>query len=78
MADLASGFTIKTNLFKTVQVISKLGEGGQGAVYKVDYDGKEKALKWYTQKFDALKGFYENLKNNIQKKIDDEVPDTFL
>ena len=28
------------------QIIEKLGEGGQGVVYKVSVGGKEYALKW--------------------------------
>jgi serine/threonine protein kinase len=67
MADLQKGFTIKTISFKTVKVDTKLGEGGQGAVYKVDFDGKPKALKWYTgAKIASPKKFYENLLNNIK------------
>ncbi|GMO55265.1 MAG: hypothetical protein Ta2G_14300 [Termitinemataceae bacterium] len=37
MADLSKGYTIKTKGFKTLKVEEKLGEGGQGAVYKVEY-----------------------------------------
>jgi hypothetical protein len=37
MLDLQKGVTIKTKSFKTVIVDQKLGEGGQGAVYRVDY-----------------------------------------
>ncbi|MDR0560552.1 MAG: protein kinase [Prevotellaceae bacterium] len=46
-------------------VISELGNGGQGAVYKVSLNGKEYAMKWYhkPQKQD----FYNNLKNNVSK-----------
>ncbi|MCL2232779.1 MAG: serine/threonine-protein kinase [Treponema sp.] len=68
MADLPKGYKIKTKSFKTVTVGEKLGEGGQGAVYRVDYDGSAKALKWYSgKKFKDPKKFYENLENNIQK-----------
>jgi serine/threonine protein kinase len=74
MADLPMGFTIKTKAFKTVKVVPNLkgeptfiGEGGQGQVYKVDYDGQPKALKWYSgKKFDAPDKFYANLENNIK------------
>ncbi|GHT97063.1 hypothetical protein FACS1894142_0640 [Spirochaetia bacterium] len=72
MADL-EGFTIATKNFKKITVESKLGEGGQGAVYRVDYDGQPKALKWYTTAAfckNALKNpkkFYGNLENNIKK-----------
>lgn len=34
--DLPKGFTIPTRNFKKIRVETKLGEGGQGAVYKVD------------------------------------------
>jgi len=68
MADLPKGHKIQTKDFKTIIVGKKLGEGGQGAVYEVDYDGQKKALKWYTgKKFQNPKKFYENLENNIKK-----------
>jgi len=67
MADLPVGKKIKTKDFKEVVVGKKLGEGGQGAVYMVDYDGKKKALKWYSgKKIANPKKFYENLENNIK------------
>jgi len=50
------------------RVVALLGEGGQGFVYKVEYQGAEYALKWY--KKDVLKRpekFYVNLQNNIAK-----------
>ena len=68
MLDLPKGFTIQTKNFKKVVVEQKLGEGGQGAVYRVNYDGKPKALKWYSgKKFKDPKKFYANLQNNIKK-----------
>ena len=68
MADLKKGITIQTKNFKKIVVGDKLGEGGQGAVYKVDYDGKPKALKWYPgKKFKSPKKFFDNLENNIKK-----------
>jgi serine/threonine protein kinase len=68
MADLETGYTIKTKGFKQVVVGKKLGEGGQGAVYQVGYDGKQKALKWYSgKKFKNANKFYANLENNIKK-----------
>lgn len=49
-------------------IIEKLGEGGQGIVYRILLDGKEYALKWYfPEKISRPKEFYENLKNNIEK-----------
>ncbi|GHT60154.1 hypothetical protein FACS1894109_17390 [Spirochaetia bacterium] len=67
MADLPKGFTLSTRDFKKTTVGAKLGEGGQGAVYQVDYDGQPKALKWYTAALKNPKKFYENLENNIKK-----------
>lgn len=68
MADLEHGYSIKTKGFKKVVVGQKLGEGGQGAVYKVDYNGQPKALKWYSgKKLDKPDKFYANLENNIKK-----------
>ena len=68
MLDLPKGFTIQTKNFRKVVVEQKLGEGGQGAVYQVNYDGKLKALKWYSgKKFKDPKKFYANLENNIKK-----------
>lgn len=30
-----------------VEVLDEFGSGGQGTVYKVSYNGKTYALKWY-------------------------------
>ena len=68
MADLPKGYTIQTKNFKNLIVWDKLGEGGQGAVYRVDYNGTAKALKWYSgKKFKNPNKFYTNLENNIKK-----------
>jgi hypothetical protein len=67
MADLLNGFSIKTKNMMKVTVEQKLGEGGQGAVYQVDYNGKPKALKWYSgKKIEDPGKFYANLENNIK------------
>ena len=69
---LKEGQIISTVGFKTVKVLSaskdkvELGRGGQGIVYKVEYDGKPMALKWYFKnKIKNPQRFYENIKNNI-------------
>ncbi|MDR1895017.1 MAG: serine/threonine-protein kinase [Spirochaetales bacterium] len=68
MSDLKQGTLIKTRNFRTVKVGEKIGEGGQGAVYRVLYNGKPKALKWYSgKKLKNPERFYENLENNIKK-----------
>jgi serine/threonine protein kinase len=75
--DLPEGYTIQTKNFKNVIVLPAkqspngkrpIGEGGQGTVYAVNYDGKPKALKWYSgKKFKNPAKFYANLENNIKK-----------
>ena len=40
-----SGKKIKLDGGKELEVIDKLGEGGQGEVYRVKYDGGTYALK---------------------------------
>lgn len=50
-------------------IISKLGEGGQGIVYKVEFAGKCYALKWYKRnKIKDAEKFRLNLENNIKDK----------
>jgi len=50
------------------KIIEKLGEGGQGVVYRVSVGGKEYALKWYHKgAVQNARKFYANLENNIKK-----------
>ena len=54
---------------RSITVMDKLGEGGQGIVYQVRLDdtGEAKALKWYyISKLSDPKNFYEHLKSNIE------------
>ena len=64
---LPVGFQIGTIYKNTVRVESYIAEGGQGAVYKVDYNGKKMALKWYKKSFISKNPtvFYNHLKNNV-------------
>ncbi|MBQ8678513.1 MAG: hypothetical protein IJ530_01995 [Treponema sp.] len=65
MARLKKGNIVKTILGEDIKILEELGEGGQGIVYKVDYQGKKCALKWYKRvESDA---FYKNLKRNAEK-----------
>ena len=48
-----------------IEIIEKLGEGGQGTVYRVMINQKEYALKWYHPK--TPDAFYKNLVKNIKK-----------
>lgn len=66
MSELQKGWVVKTQNGKDVKILDKLGEGGQGIVYKVTYDGKPMALKWYFQhKLKNPQKFYDNIQNNI-------------
>ncbi len=52
----------------TAQILQKLGEGGQGVVYKVSVGGKEYALKWYHKGvIQNPRKFYANLESNVSK-----------
>lgn len=70
MADFKIGSKIKLTNGGEVTIKSKIGEGGQGSVYEVEYGGKRYALKWYLQSYlKTLKPncmeFYKNLVNNV-------------
>ena len=67
MSQLQPGFRIKTMIGKTVTVKSYIAGGGQGDVYVVEYNGTEKALKWYKPggMGKKPKAFYDNIKNNV-------------
>lgn len=60
--------TLKLADGQTITVTGKLGEGGQGIVYRVRYDtGEERALKWFFLGY--LKdpfNFYNHLADNIK------------
>lgn len=65
---LPAGHRITTVLGKTMTVEKHLGEGGQGDVYLVNYEGQKKALKWYKENGMGKdpKAFYENIRNNAE------------
>jgi serine/threonine protein kinase len=65
MEDFQKGTKIPLKIGGEAVVDKKLGEGGQGAVYLVEYSGKQFALKWYTKQ--PPKKFVDNLENNISK-----------
>ena len=73
MPMLQAGQVIKTVSGVPIKVESFIAEGGQGEVYRVDYNGEKKALKWY--KRETLRDpilFYDNLKNNASKGSPDK------
>ena len=68
MKEFQKGQKIKTVSGGELEIIQKLGEGGQGVVYKVRYNGRELALKWYfSGKLNNAVKFYDNIQNNIKK-----------
>lgn len=67
MREFAKGERIKTASGGELEIVEKLGEGGQGIVYKVTYNEKELALKWYTYRMYDPVRFYGNIENNIRK-----------
>lgn len=73
MARLRKNEIIKTTDGKDIKVLEFLGSGGQGTVYKVKYDGKKYALKWYRKSVDD--DFYKNLCENVKRG---SPADTFL
>ena len=66
---LAAGTRIKTIFGGEVEIISFIAEGGQGAVYVTNYNGNQKALKWYKKSGLGTEpnSFYENIKQNIMR-----------
>ena len=63
---LYMGTRLRTRFGKELRVVEQLGDGGQGIVYKVMYDGKPMALKWYRPNvFVDKQRFIDNLRNNI-------------
>ena len=69
MGILKNGDIVKMKSGGEAKVIGEFGSGGQGTVYKVSYNGKTYALKWYHK--DVFNGkehvFYLNLQDNIKK-----------
>jgi len=75
MAEHKKGTKLKLTNGDKIVVKSKIGEGGQGAVYNVDYNGKPYALKWYHHSFiKNLKPNYKPFYNNLTKNVDSGSP----
>lgn len=68
LKEFQRGQKVRTTSGGELEVVEKLGEGGQGIVYRVNYNGKQLALKWYfgSKLKDSVK-FYDNIQNNIRK-----------
>ncbi len=65
MIELNRGWNVSVKGGELCQIISELGRGGQGIVYKVKLRDKEYALKWYTVPYSD--DFYDNLEKNVHR-----------
>ncbi len=66
--DIPKGTRLKSSMGIEIVIDEKLGEGGQGQVYKILYGGQPKALKIYKPgKIKNPKAFHNNLVKNIKR-----------
>lgn len=66
MASLKKGTLIPLSDGRSAEILAFIAEGGQGEVYRVRFQEKEYALKWY--KLPLSEAFYNNLAHNIEIK----------
>lgn len=71
---LTQGQKIRAIDGEIIVVEKFLASGGQGEVYKVNFKGESKALKWYTCKFLDEDAFYANLSKNVDMGIKKGAP----
>ena len=68
MSELEMGEEIPVYGGGVAKIIEKIGEGGQGTVYKAEYNNKNYALKWYApSKINDKKLFKDNIYENINE-----------
>lgn len=67
--ELSFGTTIKTTYGEEWTIQDKLGEGGQGYVYRIEKNGVKKALKWYKPR-----AINEEFKEHIRMSIMNGTP----
>jgi serine/threonine protein kinase len=63
MIELQPGKEVELTDGKKAAIVKELGRGGQGIVYLVNIEGKNKALKWYLNPMGD--SFYKNLEWNV-------------
>lgn len=79
MAELQINDKVEIEGGADARVVARLGEGGQGIVYKVEFHGEQYALKWYyTYKINDIQAFKGNLKHNIAKGPPLDAREAFL
>ncbi len=67
MTELKIGQEVEMEYGGTAKVIKVIGQGGQGIVYLVEYNGQKWALKWYdVDKIKRPREFRRNIQNNIK------------
>ena len=71
MTELSIGQEVELEYGGKAKVTGIIGSGGQGTVYKVDYNAQSWALKWYD--ISKIKDPLE-FKNNIKRNISDGAP----
>ena len=73
MEKFEKGKTLRDSFGRPIVIESLIGSGGQGDVYKVTYDGRTMALKWYDPaKINDFDAFYRNLQKNVRKGSPDK------
>ena len=65
MAIFEAGDIVKSNIGMPIKIVKFLDAGGQGEVYVVEYIGKKKALKWYTNVGNNSQAVYAQMKHNV-------------
>ncbi len=66
MTELKIGQEVEMEYGGKAKVLGVIGSGGQGTVYKVEFQGTNWALKWYDiAKMKNPKEFRQNIQNNI-------------
>ena len=70
---LQKGTTIPVLYSEPLTIEAYLGGGGQGDVYRVKYNGQDRALKWYKKgAISDPRMFYDNLKENVNRGTPNE------
>ena len=72
MAQFEAGKVLMTGTGAPIKILKYLASGGQGDVYMVEYEGEQKALKWYRNTGRDPDAFYRNLERKVKKGSPDK------